>query len=94
MKILSIFVFVLLLGALSFGQENNKNNFSKTEVVPEKGSDKLLYELSMKTDYKVFNSEGELIREDHGQFIDYTDYELGTYYVRYNGRVEQFKKLK
>jgi hypothetical protein len=92
MKAFAIFLFSVLLTTVSLGQEKmNKTEKSLNFVEQE---EKNLYELSVEADYKVFNSEGKLILEDHGNTIDFTEYEIGTYYVRYDGRVEQFKKLK
>jgi hypothetical protein len=92
MKTIAILFFSVSLTTVSFGQEKLNKTEAPVNVLQDEVQN--IYELSVEADYKVFDHEGKLILEDHGKAIDFTEYEVGTYYVRYEGRVEQFKKLK
>lgn len=63
-----------------------------TSMLPQKpGEVKLIFELPKVCDYKVFDENGALIDQKKGEFIDYTAYKKGTYFVKYDNKTETFK---
>ena len=56
------------------------------------GEVKQIYELPKVCDYKVFDENGTLIEQKRGEFIDYTSYKKGTYFVKFENKTEAFKQ--
>ncbi|MCH2234780.1 MAG: winged helix-turn-helix domain-containing protein [Crocinitomicaceae bacterium] len=89
---------LLLLPTVFFGQNDSTG---VDEEVPQKlppmrmlsgeGEAQNFFELEYEADYQVFDQMGALVEEGHGEFIDYTDYEGGTYFVSYDDKTQFFK---
>ncbi|MBD3638648.1 MAG: hypothetical protein HUJ25_14950 [Crocinitomicaceae bacterium] len=92
MKISSLFFSLFIVSATSFGQNEPSKELPPVEMLPKKGEVKKIYELPVETEYKVYDSNGKLLTAGFGQFIDYTDYEKGTYFIRYNNKSVQLEK--
>jgi hypothetical protein len=95
MKLIALSFFAFSLSFSSFGQsEELSKELPPIKMLPKKGEVKQIYELPSKTDYKVYNSDGKFLTEGNAQFIDYTTYQEGTYFVHFNGKSESFEKTK
>ena len=93
MKIFILCLIAFTISLSSFGQAKKiSKELPPREMLPKHGEVKQIYELPSKTNYEVFNSKGELVAKENGQFIDYTKYDLGTYFVRFDGVTESFTK--
>jgi hypothetical protein len=90
-------VILLCLGVSISGYSQKKEKMSKKlppiEMLPKVGEGKKeIYELPKETDYKVFDVNGQLKAEGSGQFIDITDYDSGSYFVRYKNKTIKIEK--
>ena len=75
---------------IAFGQEEKEQQkLPPLEMLPKEGEVKTIYELEEKADYEVFNQKGDLVTSGNGEFIDMTDFEVGVYFVKYNGKTEK-----
>jgi hypothetical protein len=61
-------------------------------MLPTSGEVKLIYELPKVHEYKIYNQKGDLIAQKTGQFVDYTNYEKGTYFIAYADKKEHFTR--
>lgn len=62
-------------------------------MLPTKpGEVKQIYELPKVCEYKIYNQKGKLIEHKTAEFIDYTKYKKGTYFVKYENKTETFKR--
>jgi len=61
-------------------------------MLPKTGQVKHIYELPKKQEYKVFDNKGKLITTGNAQFIDYTEYKKGIYFIHFNKNKEKFEK--
>jgi hypothetical protein len=91
MKII-VTVLAVSVGTFTFSQNEQSKNLPPLEMLPKEGNVKQIYELPTKTEYKIYTIEGELLHEGNAQFIDYTDYKEGTYFVIFDGKKEYFEK--
>lgn len=90
------------MGLITYSQtdtSNGKPAMSKKmppmSMLPKKpGEVKQIYELPKVYDYKVYDQKGKLIEHKTGEFIDYTNYKKGDYFVLYENRKETFTKEK
>ena len=57
------------------------------------GEVKQIYELPKVCEYKTFDENGTLIEHKTAEFIDYTSYKKGTYFVKYENKTETFKHV-
>ncbi len=96
----TIFTFAFASTALlTFSQTDTsqkKSEMSKKmppmSMLPKNpGEVKMIFELPKVCDYKVFDEKGTLIDQKKGEFIDYTSYKKGTYFVKYENKTETFK---
>lgn len=94
MKIILLTIVAFSIGISAFSQNEPSKNLPPMRLLPKVGQVKSIYELPNSTEYKVYNQKGELISEGKGQFIDYTEYTIGTYFVRFEGKSETFEKTK
>jgi len=76
-------ILTVLIFSISFGQNDSINELHHEEIIEKK-----IYELPAIYDYKVFDAKGKLISEGKGQFIDYTKYKFGKYFINYNGQTK------
>jgi hypothetical protein len=85
---LSILAFVI-----SFGQNDSNTKLPPIEMLKGKPGDvKHIYELPSSTNYKIYNQKGHLIDSGYAEFIDYTEYKTGTYFIKYDNKTLTFKK--
>lgn len=84
MKKLWITLTVTLLAFSSFTQEDPNKKMPPLDMLPKDGEVKHIYQLPNKVIYKIYNIKGALVDSGNAQFIDYTNYEVGTYFVRYS----------
>ena len=92
MKKVLISISLLLVSKLGFSQNEQSKNIPSIKILPKNGEVKQIYELPAKTEYKIYNAAGKLVTEGNDQFIDYTKYKKGTYFILFNGRKEIFEK--
>ncbi len=58
----------------------------------EDGEPKTIYELTNSAHYFIYSQQGALIDSGYAQYIDFTEYDGGTYFIRYDGKNEVFTK--
>jgi hypothetical protein len=91
----TVFASIALLTFSQTDTSHKKSEMSKkmppSSMLPKSGEVKLIYELPKVCDYKVFDENGTLIDQKKGEFIDYTSYKKGTYFVKYENKTETFK---
>jgi len=97
MKKLILLAFCSTISLTVLGQqEEDKNKPSKNmppvNMLPKSGEVKQIYELPSKCSYEIFNSKGEFVTKGNAQFIDYTEYKKGVYFIRYENKTERFEK--
>ena len=56
------------------------------DELPKTGEVKTFYEFELKTDYKLFNSRGELLKQGFAKFVDMTPYSPGKYIFKFDGQ--------
>ena len=97
----NILIIVCVLTALvSFGQTDTtkkKSEMSKkmppTSMLPkDPGEVKLIYELPKVCEYKIFNEKGELVEHKTAEFVDYTNYKKGSYFIKFENKSETFSR--
>lgn len=88
------FSFVLCVGftSLGYSQEEPSKKWAPMKMLPKEGEVKQIFELSVSSEYELFDGFGNFISRGEGQFIDYTNLKKGSYFVRYNGKTEKFEK--
>ena len=42
-------------------------------------------------DYKVYDAKGSLIQSGNAEFVDYTDFKQGVYFIAYGDKKEKFE---
>ena len=92
MKFIVLTVAALSFGIAGFSQNQANKKLPSTEMLPKEGEVKHIYELPAATNYKIYDQKGELVKEGKGQFIDYTDYKKGTYFILFDGKKHSFIK--
>lgn len=78
--------------SLGYSQEEPSKKLPAMKMLPKEGEVKQIFELSDLSEYELFDGFGNFISRGEGQFIDYTNFKKGTYFVRYNGKTEKFEK--
>ncbi|HYG50313.1 MAG TPA: hypothetical protein VD905_05390 [Flavobacteriales bacterium] len=94
------FILLALFSIVSlhvFSQETEDINVPSkamppAKMLPKAGKVKHIYELPSKCEYEIFNSMGEFVTKGNDQFIDYTAYKKGIYFIRYGNKTERFEK--
>ena len=89
-----------LITLITFGQTDASNNTSRlNKKLPPKnmlpqnpGEVKKIYELPKVCDFKIFDEKGALVEQKTEEFIDYTNYKLGRYFIRYESKTETFSQ--
>tara|TARA_B100000809_G_scaffold257113_1_gene298135 strand:- start:1266 stop:1556 length:291 start_codon:yes stop_codon:yes gene_type:complete len=78
----------------SYCQEEPSKNLPPIKMLKKGkiGEAQNFYELHEVVDYKVYDNKGKLISEGTSQWIDYTDYEIGVYWIKYNDQTKRLEK--
>lgn len=87
--------FIVLMFASSttlFAQDEPSKKLPPCNMLPKTGEVKRIYELPAKSDYKIYDSNGQLVEGGNAEFIDITTYKKGTYFIQYDGKKEMFLK--
>ena len=92
MKLLTVILLATTLNTSAFGQSEQSQNLPPIKILPIENEVKNIYELPSKTDYEIFNSKGQLIAEGNAQFVDYTDYKSGIFFIRFNNTTKKIVK--
>lgn len=92
MKLIALLIISSTLSLSCFGQNKVSNNIPPLEMLPKDGETKFIYELSTKSKYKIFDSNGKLLSEGNHQFIDFSAYKEGAYFIHVGDRIELFEK--
>jgi hypothetical protein len=90
MKLVTI--LTLMISLSSYCQTEPSKNLPPIKMLPKTGEVKQIYELPKKADYKVYNSQGKLVTAGNAQFVDYTDYKKGVYFILVGDKKERFEK--
>lgn len=88
MKTVFLISFAALMSFTSYSQTEPSKNIPPMKILPKNGEVKSFYELPSETEYKIFNQKGELIESGKGKWIEATDYVLGSYFIKYEGKTE------
>ncbi|MFT6243403.1 MAG: hypothetical protein ACJA0U_001503 [Salibacteraceae bacterium] len=88
-----LLLITIVFSVLSFGQKDTSQKIPPLVMLPAKGEVKTFFELSSKSNYKIYDQNGSFIDSGYAQFIDYTDYKAGKYFVRYDGNIGKFEKI-
>ena len=88
-----IFIFSSIYGQT---EPNNQTELSKkmppmSMLKGTPGEVKHIYELPNPMDYKIYNLSGNLIQYGNAEFIDYTHYRKGVYFISYGDKKETFE---
>lgn len=94
MKKSILLVLVLLsFSCVSFGQEETSKKLPPLKMLPAKpGEVKQIYELPDSTNYSVYNQKGKLVDSGNAEFVDFTKYKSGTYFIKYDGVSRKIEK--
>jgi hypothetical protein len=92
MKIIVLCVLATSISLSGYSQKESSDILPPLKMLPKAGEVKHIYELPSSFDYIIFDSNGKALLSGNGQFIDYTCYEKGTYFVRFDGKSESFEK--
>jgi hypothetical protein len=88
MKTVFLISFAVLTGFTAFSQTDTSKNIPPMKMLPKNGEVKSFYELPSETKYQIFNQNGDLIESGEGKWIETTDYVLGTYFIKHEGKTE------
>ena len=94
-NVLKLIVLLILFTSISnvvYSQKKPSKNLPPIKMLPKNGEVKHIYELSQKFEYKVFDVKGELMVTGNAQFIDYTEYKKGVYFIHFKKKIEKFEK--
>lgn len=89
---LILLLFTSLIFIISFGQNEPSQNMPPVEMLQGNEELKNIYELPFQTDFKIYDRKGALIDSGNAQFIDYTNYKAGTYFIKYDNQTKTFEK--
>jgi hypothetical protein len=94
-----IIVICLLVSSSTFlyAQNEPSKKLPPMKMLPKEGEVKKIFELYDEVDYAIFDKSGATYQTGKAEFIDYTDFPEGAYFIRYtdeNGklRTEKFEK--
>ncbi len=94
-----IILICLLVSSSTFlyAQNEPSKKLPPMKMLPKEGEVKKIYELYDEVDYTIFDRSGATYQTGKAEFIDFTDFPDGVYYIRYkdkNGeaRTEKFDK--
>lgn len=96
--ILTIICVLMTLVTISQSDTSRKTNTMSKKMPPmsmlpkKPGEVKQIYELPKVCEYKVYDQQGALIEHKTAEFIDYTEYKKGTYFVLFENKKESFTK--
>ncbi len=62
------------------------------QLVGKPGESKTFHNLKKVCNYQLFDTYGKLIEEGRDQFVDMTNYSVGSYFFIYDGKKESYKK--
>lgn len=94
-----IIAFCLLVSSSTFmyAQNEPSKKLPPMKMLPKEGEVKKIYELYDEVDYTIFDRSGATYQTGRAEFIDYTDFPVGTYFIRYsdeNGKLRTEKFIK
>lgn len=92
MKLAALFIVTVILSLNSFGQTEPSKKLPPIKMLPKKGEVKHIYELPAPSAYKIYDIKGNLIAEGNAEFIDYTEYKKGIYFIAYADKKEKFER--
>lgn len=92
LKTLILFFISLTIGLSSFGQNEPDQTLPPLEMLPTDGEIKYIHSLPYESSYQIYDVKGMSYDSGYGQFIDYTEYEPGEYFVHYDGGIENFTR--
>jgi hypothetical protein len=94
MKTVLLLVAGMTISLSSYSQEEPSKNLPPIKMLKKGkiGETQNFYELPAIVDYKVYDNKGKLIYEGTAQWIDYTNYEIGVYWVKYNDQTKRLEK--
>lgn len=88
-----MFILSKLIIFTCLGQNQTSHKLPPMKMLPKNGDTAEIYELPYEANFKVYNRLGELIDSNYGQFIDYTDFEDGVYFIKFNDKTITFEKV-
>ncbi|MCZ4410467.1 hypothetical protein O3Q51_16745 [Cryomorphaceae bacterium 1068] len=95
MKFIKILTATLCFVAFSFGaiaQEETPSALPPVKDLPKEGEVKNYYEFDKETSYKLYDSEGTLIKEGTEKMVDVTELPKGTYFFSFDEKRVVYKK--
>ena len=51
-----------------------------------------IYELPNKSEYQVFDDFGNFLKKGNAQFIDFTEYKKGIYFIKFGDKTEKYER--
>lgn len=91
MRLVATIILSSIISVSAFGQTEPSKKLPPLKMLPKDGEVKSIYELPEKTDYKIFDAKGKMVSSGNAEFIDYTDYKKGIYFVNFGDRKETFE---
>jgi hypothetical protein len=91
MKLLATVILSSIISVSAFGQSELSKKLPPMKMLPKNGEVKTIYELPEKMDYKIYDAKGELVSSGNAEFVDYTDYKKGVYFIVYEDKKEMFE---
>ena len=93
MKLLATIILSSIISLSGYSQSEPNKKLPPMKMLPKAGEVKQIYELTEKAEYNIFDSKGKLITTGNAQFIDYSEYKKGTYFIQIvGGKKESFEK--
>lgn len=88
----------ILMSVFAFSQTDStrkENTMSKKmpplSMLPKNpGEMKMIYELPKECEYQIFDEMGNFLSKGKAEFIDYTDYKKGKYFIKFENQTETF----
>ena len=90
-------LILLGLGVSLSGYSQEKKEMSKElppiHMLPKVGEGKkVIHELPKVTDFKVYDINGMLKAEGSGKWVDVTEYPVGDYFIKYEGKTIKIER--
>ncbi len=93
MKTIFSVVLAVAFCSIALGQDEPSKKMPPIKMLMGKpGEVKYIYELPDSSKYSIYDQLGKLVESGHAEFINYTDYKPGTYFIQYDGITRQFER--
>jgi hypothetical protein len=93
MKLLVTVILSSIISVSAFGQSEPSKKLPPMKMLKKykPGEVMRIYELPEKMDYKIYGVKGILVSSGNAEFVDYTDYKKGIYFIAFGDKKEKFE---